>query len=149
MVKESESEATQSCLTLCDPMDWSLPGSSVRGILQAGILEWVTMPSSRRSSQPRIESASLTLPALGGGLAPPGKPTGHLYFFFGEMSVKVFSSFVVDGLFFWLSSMNRLYALEIKPLSGMLFTNIFSYSVGSLFFFFYGFLCCAEACKFD
>ena len=44
---------TQSCLTLCDPMDCSPPGSSVRGILQTRILEWVTMPSSRGSSQPR------------------------------------------------------------------------------------------------
>ena len=38
---ESESESRQSCLTLCDPMDCSLPGSSVHGILQARILEWV------------------------------------------------------------------------------------------------------------
>ena len=43
----------QSCLTLGDPMDCSLPGSSVHGILQAIILEWVAMPSSRGSSQPR------------------------------------------------------------------------------------------------
>ena len=40
----------QSCLTLCDPMDCSLPGSFVHGILQARILEWVAMPSSRGSS---------------------------------------------------------------------------------------------------
>ena len=38
--------------TLCDPMDRSPPGSSVRGILQARILEWVAMPSSRGSSRP-------------------------------------------------------------------------------------------------
>ena len=37
----------QACPTLCDPMDSSLPGSSVHGILQARILEWVAMPSSR------------------------------------------------------------------------------------------------------
>ena len=43
----------QSCPTLCDPMDCSPPGSSVHGILQARILEWVAMPSSRGSSQPR------------------------------------------------------------------------------------------------
>ena len=43
----------QLCLTLCDPMDCSPPGSSVHGILQARILEWVAMPSSRGSSQPR------------------------------------------------------------------------------------------------
>ena len=38
---------TQSCPTLCDPVDCSLPGSSVLRILQARILEWVAMPSSR------------------------------------------------------------------------------------------------------
>ena len=38
---ESESEVTQSCLTLCDPMDCSPPGSSAHGILQARILEWL------------------------------------------------------------------------------------------------------------
>ena len=37
----------QTCLTLCDPMDGSPPGSSVHGILQARILRWVAMPSSR------------------------------------------------------------------------------------------------------
>ena len=40
----------QSCLTLCNPMDCSPPGSSVYGIIQARILEWVAMPSSRDSS---------------------------------------------------------------------------------------------------
>ena len=43
----------QSCLTLCDAMDYSLPGSSVHGILQTRILEWVAMPSSKGSSLPR------------------------------------------------------------------------------------------------
>ena len=46
-------QSLQSCPTLCDPMDCSLPGSSVHGILQARILEWVAMPSSRGSSRPR------------------------------------------------------------------------------------------------
>ena len=43
----------QSCPTLCNPMNCSPPGSSVREVLQARILEWVTMPSSRGSSHPR------------------------------------------------------------------------------------------------
>ena len=43
----------QSCPTLCDPMDCSPPGSSLRGILQARILEWDAIASSRESSQPR------------------------------------------------------------------------------------------------
>ena len=50
---DSESEVTQSCLTLCDPVDCSLPGSSIHGILQARVLEWVTISLSRGSSQPR------------------------------------------------------------------------------------------------
>ena len=45
-----------SCLTLWDPLDCSPPGSSVHGILQARILEWVTMPSSRGSLQPRNQT---------------------------------------------------------------------------------------------
>ena len=43
----------QSCLTLCDPMDCSLPGSCVHGISQARIPEWVAIPFSRGSSPPR------------------------------------------------------------------------------------------------
>ena len=43
----------QLCLTLCDPMACSPPGSSVHGISQARILEWVVISSSRGSSQPR------------------------------------------------------------------------------------------------
>ena len=43
----------QSCPPLCNHMACTLPGSSVHGILQAGVLEWVAIPFSRRSSQPR------------------------------------------------------------------------------------------------
>ena len=44
---------SQSCPTLCNPVDCGLLGSSVHGILQARMLEWVAMPSLRGSSQPR------------------------------------------------------------------------------------------------
>ena len=50
---ESESEVAQLCLTLCDRMDCSPPGSFVHGILQARILEWVAISFSRGTSQPR------------------------------------------------------------------------------------------------
>ena len=49
----SFSQRLQSCLALWKPMDYSPPDSSVHGILQARILEWVAMPSSRGSSRPR------------------------------------------------------------------------------------------------
>ena len=48
--------ATKSCLTLCDPMDCNSPGSSVHGILQVRILEWVVIPFSRGSSRPRDQT---------------------------------------------------------------------------------------------
>ena len=47
---------SQSCLTLCDPKDCSPPGSSVYGIFQARILEWVAISFSRRSSRPRDQA---------------------------------------------------------------------------------------------
>ena len=53
LLSEWVSEVTQSCPTLCDPVDCSPPGSSVHGILQARILEWVAISFSREASQPR------------------------------------------------------------------------------------------------
>ena len=50
---KKESEVAQSCPTLCDPMECSLPGFSVHGIFQARVLEWVAISFSRRSSWPR------------------------------------------------------------------------------------------------
>ena len=47
-VTESESEVAQSCPTLCDPMDCSLPGSSAHGIFQSRVLEWVAISFSKR-----------------------------------------------------------------------------------------------------
>ena len=65
---------TKSSLTLCDPMDCSLPWSPVHGILQAGILEWVAISSSRGSSWPKDQTGVF---CLAGGFfttEPPGKP---------------------------------------------------------------------------
>ena len=52
---------TQSCPTLWDPMDCSLPGSSVHGVFQARILEWVAMSPPRRPSQPRNRTCASCL----------------------------------------------------------------------------------------
>ena len=65
-----------SCLTLCNPMDYSPPGSSVYGILQTRILECVVTSSSRDLSHTGIEPEFLTSHALQAGsltLVPPGK----------------------------------------------------------------------------
>ena len=50
MKVKSESEVAQSCLTLFDPMDCSLPGSSVHGVFQARVLEWGAIAFSKRQT---------------------------------------------------------------------------------------------------
>ena len=70
----------QLCLTLCDPMDCNQAGSSAHGILQARILEWVAISSSRGSSQGSNLCFSCLLHWQVGSLqlAPPGKPSEWL-----------------------------------------------------------------------
>ena len=65
---------TQSCPTFCDPMDYSLPGSSVPGIFQARILEWVASPFSRGSSWPRDQTHVSCIGRWFFTAEPPGKP---------------------------------------------------------------------------
>ena len=69
-----------SYVRLCDPMDCSPPGSSVYGIFQARILEWVAISFCRGSSQPRDQTRISVSPALAGGfftIVPPGKPVTY------------------------------------------------------------------------
>ena len=68
------SEVAQSCPTLCDPMDCSLPGSSVHGILQARILEWVTIPSPGELPNLEIELMSPALTSRFFTAEPSGNP---------------------------------------------------------------------------
>ena len=69
MALEDKVKVAQSCPTLCNPVDYT-----VHGILQARILEWVAFPSSRGSSQPRIEPRSPALQVDSLPAEPPGKP---------------------------------------------------------------------------
>ena len=75
-------KSLQSCPTICDHMDYTLPSSSVHGILQARTLEWVTMPLPGDLPDPGIKPGSLMSHALQAGSllpAPPGKP--HILLF--------------------------------------------------------------------
>ena len=72
-------KSLQLCPALCDPMDYSLPNSSVHGILQARTLEWVLFPPPGYLPNPGIEPASLCLLHWQAGslpLAPPGNDSG-------------------------------------------------------------------------
>ena len=97
----------QLCPTLCNPMGCSQPGSSVHGILQTRMLEWVAMPFSRDLPDAGIEPTSLTSPALAGG------------------------SFTTSTTWETCSLDN----LAINPLQNILFANIFYHSVGGFFYF--------------
>ena len=60
VVKVKESEVSQSCSTLCNPMDCSLPGSSIHGIFQARVVEWGAIASPGDLPDPGIEAGSAT-----------------------------------------------------------------------------------------
>ena len=82
--------------SLCDPVDCNPPSSSVHGILQARILEWVTIPSSRGSSWPGMEAGSPTLQADSLPSEPPGKFLD--YFIFNSTLESESRSAVSDSL---------------------------------------------------
>ena len=70
-------KSLQLCRTLCDPMDCSLPGFSVHGILQARVLEWVLPFPTRDLPHPEIEPRSPALKADALTSEPPGKPPNY------------------------------------------------------------------------
>ena len=88
----------QSCLILCNPMNSSPSGSSVYGIFQVRILEWVPFPTTGDLSVPGIESTSLVSPALAGGFFTTCKAprllqaisSFHYYFFVCNWNVLLF-----------------------------------------------------------
>ena len=103
-----ESEITQPCLTLCHPMDCSLPASSVHGIFQERILEWVVISFSKRSSQLRDWTGVFHI--VGRRFILPSEPPGKLWvkFYLGqnegctlkaasEIALRGFSKAAVGG----------------------------------------------------
>ena len=84
---------TKSSLTLCDPVDCSLPGSSVHGVLQARILEWVACSSPGDLPNTGIKPASPTLQVVSLPLSQQGKPLKnilYLFYFWTVAHVTVF-----------------------------------------------------------
>ena len=79
----------QSCLTPCDPIDGSPPGSSVHGSLQTRILEQIAISYSRQSSPPRNQTRISCFSCIAGRFfttVPPGKPRNTLYYLFKPMN---------------------------------------------------------------
>ena len=95
---KSESEVAQSSPTLCDPMDCSLPGSSVHGIFQARVLKWVAISFSRGSSQRGIKPWSPALQADTLLSEPPGKHCLSNKIFKNPLRTIVFYCLMALGL---------------------------------------------------
>ena len=108
----------QSCPTLCDPMDCSSPGSSVHGISQARILEWVAIPFSRDLPDPRIKTEFLAAPVEGElpTIAPPGKSKSNIMWSLKHriwgLSSWIFNFYDLQFYVNW----NRLFSLSFKTL---------------------------------
>ena len=103
-------QSLQSCLTLCDPVVCSLPGSSDHGILQARILEWAAIPSSRGFSQPRDQTLISSIPCIAVRFfttEPPGKPIYILYIYIYVFYIEyIYSNQSI------LKEINPAYSLE-------------------------------------
>ena len=127
MKVKSESEVAQSCLTLSDPMDYSLPGSSVHGIFQARVLEWGAIAFSVGISSFPEEISSLS----------------HFVVFLYFFALIAKEGFLISPCYFWNSAFRCLY-LSISSLLfiSLLFTAICKASSDSHFaflhFFFFG-----------
>ena len=133
-------KSLQSCSTLCQTVDYNPPDSSAHGILQARILEWVAVPSSRRSSRPRNWTRVAGSPALADGLfttEPPGKTIcSEKYnqkFLEGNIKNREESKVGVRGIFFFLSLSFKCVYYQIRS-SEFLSSNLLGWLQSSFGF---------------
>ena len=105
-------KSLQSCSTLCDPVDCSPPDSSLCGILQARILEWVARPSSRDLPDPGIELTSLEFlhwQVVSLPLVPSGKPSTCVYWVLNFLRAKL----VEPASSHWLPWSSQGFAIQL------------------------------------
>ena len=107
-------KALQSCPTLCYTMGCGPPGCSVHGILQARILEWIAMPSSRESSQPRDQTCVSWVSCITGEFfitGPPQKPPIKRHLSSIRVLLDLTSGWEQARMADWLAPLQRL----LKP----------------------------------
>ena len=100
---------SQSLTHLCNPMDHSLPGSSVHGILQVRIVEWVTISFCRASSQPRDQ---ILVSCITGRFFTTESPGKSLYYIYSIYSLYILcidykKSFLPDNHYFFMSDFRK------------------------------------------
>ena len=107
--------ASQLSPTLCDLMDCSPPGSSVHGILQARILEWVAMPSSRESSPPRDQTHISCTAGRFLTTEPMGNPSfsSTEFFYFHKHILSFECVFFITSCSFFIDVVSSPFLLRI------------------------------------
>ena len=109
-------KSLQLCLTLCNPMDCSPPGSSVHGSLQARILEWVSTLSSRGSSWPRdqtpIAYISLHRQVGSSPLAPPGKSNIYTGYTYNYEMITITTPHTINIFWYVVRTLYKIYFLS-------------------------------------
>ena len=117
----------QSCPTLCDPVDCTLPGSSVHGILQARILEWTAIPSCRESSRPRDWTCVSCISCIAGGFFTHWATRKVVQSNYCKTNFK--SLLLYLFIYFWWQTIylqaNNYFLLFIVNSSYFLFLNLF------------------------
>ena len=106
---KTESEAAQRCPALCDPMDCSPLGSSVHGILQVRILDWVAIPFSTGSSQPRHWTS---ISCTGGKLFTFWATREYIYIFFFRF-FSIIGYYKILNISVWLTSLSVIISRSI------------------------------------
>ena len=109
----AESEVAQSCLTLSDPMDCSLPGSSVHGIFQTRVLEWVAISFSRGSSRPRDRIRNSSNSWTKWYLGIVGKQNACLQLFLSALILSGSNQTCELGLEVWIVRIRRGLSLTL------------------------------------
>ena len=118
---------SQSCPTLCDPMDCSPPGSSVHGSLQARIPEWVAMPSSRGSSPPRDQTHGSCTAGRFFTAEPMGKPSfssTEFFFYFNKHILSFECFFFITSCSFFIDVLSSPFLLRILNIDFFFFYYI-------------------------
>ena len=129
---------TQSCPTLCEPGDCSLPGSSVHGILQARILEWVAIPVSRGSSQARDLNPGLLhsrwilyhLSHWGNWWSVEGKWISRVLRIFRTMKNTIYDIIMMKMYHYTFVQTHRMYNIKGEPLSKLWTLDDYNVNVG-------------------
>ena len=117
LIRDSNVKVTQSCLILCDPMDCSLPGSTVHGILQARILEWAAVPFSRDLPNPGTEHRSPTLKVDSLPSEHQGSPETRIAIHKSSYTKILWASWKASLLFLYRYNSNKLGWLVFLPVA--------------------------------